>query len=81
MVYMEAKALHVPVFSTETLSSFEMLNDGIEDFICENSEEGIKEGFSELMNNREKVLSAKKSLESYKGSNDISVAKIAELIS
>ncbi len=80
MVYMEAKALHVPVFSTKTLSSFEMLNDGIEDFICENSEEGIKDGFSELMNNREKLLSAKKSLEIYKGSNDISVAKIAELI-
>lgn len=80
MVYKEAKVLHIPVFSTETLSSFEMLNDGIEDFICENSEEGIKEGFSELMNNREKLLSAKKSLESYEGSNDISVAKIAELI-
>ena len=58
----------------------EMLSDGVEDFICENSEEGIRESFSELMNNREKLLSAKKSLESYKGSNDISVAKIAELM-
>lgn len=80
MVYMEAKALHVPVFSTRTSSTEEMLNDGVEDFICENSEEGIRESFSELMNNREKLLSAKKSLESYKGSNDISVAKIAELM-
>lgn len=80
MVYKEAKALHVPVFSTRTSSTEETLSDGVEDFICENSEEGIREGFSELMNNREKLLSAKKSLESYKGSNDISVAKIAELV-
>lgn len=80
MVYMEAKALHVPVFSTETSSSYEMLKDGVEDFICENSEEGIRNKLSEIMNDREKLLTAKKNLESYKGSNDSSLRKIEEWI-
>ena len=80
MVYKEAKALHVPVFTTETSSSYEMLKDGVEDFICENSEEGIRAKFSEIMDNREKIASAKKSLESYKGSNDASICKIAEWV-
>lgn len=78
MVYMEAKALHVPVFSTETSSSYEMLKDGVEDFICENSEEGIREKFAEVIENREKVCSAKNNLKNYVGSNDASLRKTAE---
>ncbi len=81
MVYMEAKALHIPVFSTETSSSKEMLKDGDEDFICENSEEGIRKRFSEIMNDREKIILAKKKLEDYKGNNDGSLQKIADWIS
>ncbi len=80
MVYMEAKALHVPVFSTETSSSVEMLKDDAEDFICENSEEGIKTRFSEIMENREKITAAKRRLENYKGNNDSSLCKIAEWV-
>ncbi len=76
MVYMEAKALRVPVFSTETSSSAEMLKDGVEDFICENSEEGIRNGFLDLMSDRTKIVAAKKALESYCGSNEGSVKKI-----
>lgn len=78
MVYMEAKALHVPVFSTETSSSYEMLKDGVEDFICENSEEGIREKFAEVIESREKVCSAKNNLKNYVGSNDASLRKTAE---
>lgn len=80
MVYMEAKALHVPVFSTKTSSTAEMLKDDVEDFICENSEEGIRNKFSEIMDNKDKILQAQKSLESYKGSNDDSLRKIAEWV-
>lgn len=72
MVYKEAKALHVPVFTTETSSSYEMLKDGTEDFICENSEEGIRNKFSEIMNDREKISNAKKALEEYCADNEIS---------
>lgn len=77
MVYKEAKALRVPVFSTETSSSVEMLKDGVEDFICENSEEGIRNRFSEIMSDRTKVFAAKKALENYCGSNDESVQRVA----
>lgn len=80
MVYKEAKALHVPVFSTETLSSAEMLKDGVEDFICENSEDGIREKFAEIMKDRERIAKAKATLEGYCGSNDESLRKIAEWI-
>ena len=78
MVYMEAKALHIPVFSTETSSSYEMLKDGIEDFICENSEDGIRNKFSEIMDDRKKILSAANNLKSYIGNNDMSFRKIEE---
>lgn len=76
MVYLEAKALSVPVFTTRTLSSEEMLRDGAEDFICENSEEGIRAKFAELMDNREAVYDAKKHMSGYHGNNDDSMKKI-----
>ncbi|MBQ8783270.1 MAG: glycosyltransferase [Clostridia bacterium] len=79
MVYLEAKALHVPVFTTKTLSSYEMLKDGIEDFVCENSGEGIREKFIEIMKDKKKVKNAKKNLECYNGNNNESFAKIIEL--
>ena len=80
MVYKEAKALHVPVFSTRTSSSDEMLNDGVQDFICENSEKGITEKFSEIMKDRQTVINAKANLKSYCGSNEESLKKLAEWI-
>lgn len=80
MVYKEAKALHLPVFSTETSSSREMLNDGNEDFICDNSERGIAEKFEKIIKNRDVVAKAKANLESYHASNADSLKKIAEWI-
>ena len=50
MVFMEAHMLGVPVFATRTSSADELLNDGETDFICENSEEGIRARFDQLMN-------------------------------
>lgn len=70
MVYKEAKALHVPVFTTETSSSYEMLKDGTEDFICENSPEGIQNKLAEIMGNREMLYNAKKALEGYCADNE-----------
>ncbi len=78
MVYLEAKALHVPVFSTETSSSYEMLKDGTEDFICENSEEGIRDKFEELMHNRDMIFKAKENLKDYCGNNNSSIEKISD---
>ncbi len=80
MVYKEAKALHVPVFTTETSSSYEMLKDGTEDFICENSEEGIRNKFAEIMNDREKIYNAKKALEGYYADNEASRKKFRKWV-
>lgn len=59
MVFMEAHVLGVPVFATRTSSADELLRDGVTDFICENSEEGIREGLSHLMNSPERLKQAR----------------------
>lgn len=81
MVYNEVKSLGTPIFSTQTASSYEMLNDGVEDFICENSEEGIRKKFSEIINNRELVVQARNNLKNVKLNNDSSLMKIKSWLS
>ncbi len=78
VVYSEAKALHIPIFSTETSSTREMIKEGIEGFICDNSEDGIREKFSEIINCREKIEQVKENLKDYSASNDESLAKIED---
>lgn len=70
MLYSEARILHTPVFTTETCSSKEMLNYGEYGIICENSEEGIRNGFSRMINNREVVQTIYHNLEKYQFSVD-----------
>ena len=60
MVFMEAHMLGVPVFATRTSSADELLRDGVTDFICENSEEGIREGFARLMDDPQRIRQAKR---------------------
>lgn len=80
MVYFEAKALGVPVFATETSSSRELLDDGVNSFICENSEKGLLEVFSDIAENKEKVTAARQNLVGFCANNDDSLKKIAEII-
>ncbi len=80
MVYTEAKALGVPVFTTRTLSSDEMLQDGVNAFICENNDEGIFKSFSEVISNKEKAVEIKKRWADYVCGNEESMRKIAEWI-
>lgn len=82
MVYFEAKAMGVPVFATETSSSRELLEDGINAFVCENSEKGMLEVFSDIVNNKEKISVAKNNLEvdGFAADNGDSLKKISELI-
>ncbi len=76
VVYNEAKVLQVPVFSTETSSTREMVKDNVEGFFCENSHNGLKEKFAEIMKEREKIAKVKDNLKEYYGSNEDSLAKI-----
>lgn len=80
MVYFEAKILHVPVFSTRTLSAEELLNDGKEDIICDNTNESLEKSFFQLMDEKDKIFNAKKCLKGCKYSNFVSWKKFRKWV-
>lgn len=80
MVYVEAGILNIPVFSTKTLSSVEMLHDKAGDFICENSEDGIRLLFGNIAADRRIIEEAKLLKRSYVINNDASREFIMDLI-
>ena len=79
MVFFESKCLGVPVLATETSSARELLNDGVDSFVCDNSIDGIRNTFENLMENRSLIVQAKKELESFKATNEGSLSKIKSL--
>lgn len=76
MVFLEAHVLGVPVFATRTSSADELLNDGETDFICENSEEGIRESFARLMDSPTVLRKAKERMGQENSGDKMSVDKI-----
>lgn len=76
MVFLEAHALGVPVFATRTSSADELLCDGETDFVCENTEEGIRSRFAELMNEPQKLRQARKRAAQTSSSDEDSVERI-----
>ena len=76
MAFLESKALGTPVFATRTSSAEELLRDKIDSFICENSEEGIRERFTSVLENKHLVEEARLQLAKYHASNDESILKI-----
>ena len=76
MVFMEAHILGVPVFATRTSSADELLRDGETDFICENSEEGIRESFARLMDDPEQLIQAKQQAKTTQWLYESSIDKI-----
>lgn len=68
MVYSEAMTLGVPVITTRTSSSEELVGDL--GFICDNSEEDIYAAFKEILTNTDKITAKKNSLENYSYDND-----------
>lgn len=79
MVINEAKALGLPVFSTRTTAAEEMIEDGFEGFICENSEEGIRSGLEKILTERNKIEFCRTYLKSKKFDNSESMGRITEL--
>lgn len=78
VVYREANFLGVPVLSTETCSSRELLGSAGGNFVCENSGKGLENMFSELMTNREKIRQAKEKIHKERYNNDQALLKIKE---
>ena len=61
LVYLESKALHVPIFSTKTLSTEELLDKNI-DFICENDKEAIRSCFDKATSSKKELVKRKEML-------------------
>ena len=55
MVFGEAAALGVPVLTTNTVSAVELVQKRNAGFVCENSEEGIRQTLKTLLENPECV--------------------------
>ena len=79
MVYGEALICKVPIFTTQNISSSEMV-DPKYGFICENSKEGIENGLMFLLNNRSLIDEYTNNLKDYEYANDASVRKIEQFL-
>ena len=79
MVYGEAMICKAPIFTSGTISASEMVP---EEFgcICENSEEGLRNGLDELLSHREQLIAYKKNFDEYEYTNMRSVEKIETLM-
>lgn len=78
MVYGEAMICKTPIFTTDNISAHEMVSDKF-GVICENSEDGMREMFSQIVENRELVFEMKKNIEATGYSNQGILDKIALL--
>lgn len=76
MVFLEAKALGVPVFATKTASAQELLSDPDCGFLCENSEKGIFEGLAQVLEEPWRLRQKRENLKSYQASNASSLNRI-----
>lgn len=80
LVFMEAKALHLPVFATRTLSAEELLDNEI-DYICDNDEVAIREAFKRATSSIDELKIRKYKLDNYVGNNDRALGFFEQMIS
>ncbi len=79
MVYGEAMICKAPIFTSNTLSTAEMVPEEL-GLICENSEEGLRNGLEKLLSNREILKAYKQNFDTYNYTNSRSVEKVETLI-
>ena len=80
MVFFESLFLGTPVFATRTSSAEEMLCHGENAFLCANSKEGIALEFSNLLEHKEQIKTAKSNLKNTSITNEKSFLKMKELL-
>lgn len=79
MVYGEALICKCPIFTTENISSSEMV-DNRYGVICENSENGLRTSLSDLLSNRDMITEMRNNLKTYQYTNDICHEQIMKLM-
>lgn len=80
MVFIEAKALGVPVFATRTSSAEELLSDPDCGFICDNTEKGIFDAFKYVTENPNAIQIKKENLRNFQATNEQSLKIIQSWI-
>lgn len=80
MVFMEAKALGLPVLTTNTRSAEEFIREGWEGFVCPNTEDGIREGLLNLLEHPQALIRCRAYLAEQKYTNDRAVQQFDALI-
>ncbi|MDP4132478.1 MAG: glycosyltransferase [Bacillota bacterium] len=80
MVFNEAKALGVPILSTETISAYEMILKCNAGWVCENSESGIKEAIIKTLQNKNEINEKKEKLREQHFGNEESIQMFDEVL-
>ena len=70
MVYGEALICKTPILTTDNISAKEMVDEKY-GMVCENSEEGMRESLSRILENRDIVRIMKDNFSQYEYSNDL----------
>jgi len=80
MVIEEAKCLKLPILTTQTTSSKEMVVEGKEGYVCENSERGLYQILRYVLDNPQELYECKTFLEQQQYSNKKALSQFFALI-
>lgn len=80
MVIDEARSVGLPVLTTETTSSRDMVADTSSGWVCDNSQEAIDEALLRVASDREKLAALKRDLLKKQPDNNIAIAQFAGML-
>lgn len=80
MVIDEARCLSVPILTTETTSSYEMVTQQKAGWVCDNSQQGLTDALLQVLSDPSGLLAVREGLGSRPMSNDEAVEQFARLI-
>ena len=80
MVIDEARSLGIPILTTETTSSRDMVTHMNCGWVCDNKQEAINEALCRVVSNKEALASLKRDLLGQKADNSIAIAQFAAML-
>ena len=80
MVIDEARSLGLPILTTETTSSRDMVTDMSSGWVCDNSQEAIDEALLRVVSDREGLVALKRDLLEKQTDNSIAIAQFAAML-
>lgn len=79
-VISEAHILGVPVLATQTAASEMSIKDGINGWMCENSEEGLYDSLKELLHSPQEISKCKHNLKTFQYDNSKILKRIEDIL-